>query len=140
MNSVATVKPDSTRRGLQFLLTAMGAVMVVAGAVTVLFGSSSVPREGVVTPDVDTEMRFYAVWYVVAGVVLLRAVRRVESAGTTVRLIGAGFFAGGCARILSWVVVGRPHVTAIVLMVAELVLPLVIIPWQASIARRGSTE
>lgn len=127
------MRSPGPRRGLQALLTVMGVVMVVAGSATVLLGAPSVPNEGAVTPDVDTEMRFYAVWYVVAGASLLRAVATVERETTIVRLVAGGFFAAGCARILSWVVVGRPHVSAIVLMVLELVLPLVIVPWQRAI-------
>ena len=110
--------------------------MIVAGAATVVLGAASVPREGVVTPDVDTEMRFYAVWYVVAGIGLLRAASRLASEGFVIRLVAAGFFVAACARALSWVVVGRPHVTAIVLMVLEFVLPVAIVPWQAAIVRR----
>jgi peptidoglycan/LPS O-acetylase OafA/YrhL len=118
----------------------MGVVMVVAGAGTVLLGAASVPNEGTVTPDVDTEMRFYAVWYVAAGALLLRAVPRVEHEEWTIRLIGAAFFVAACARVLSWIVVGRPHVSAVVLMTLELVLPLVIIPWQTLVRKRSSEE
>jgi Domain of unknown function (DUF4345) len=128
------------RSGLQALLAVMGTVMVVAGAATVVLGAASVPGVDVAAPDVDSEMRFYAVWYVVAGVAVLRVVRDVESATTTVRLVAAGFFTAGCARILSWVVVGRPHAIAIVLMVLELVLPIVIVPWQAALARRSRSH
>jgi hypothetical protein len=124
----------TARGGLQAFLTLLGLVMVVAGAVAVLFGAASVPREGVVTPDVDTEMRFFAVWYVVVGAVLLGATRRLEGAGPIVKMVGVGFFLAGCARVLSWVAVGKPHATAIALMVIELVLPFVIIPWHAKAA------
>lgn len=134
------MRSPAGRRGLQALLTVMGVVMVGAGAGTVLLGAASVPDEGTITPDVDTEMRFYAVWYVVVGILLLRAVRRVESETFVVRLVAAGFFAAGCGRILSWLAVGRPHVLAIVLMALELVLPVVIVPWQAALARRTTGQ
>lgn len=121
---------------MQIVLTIVAVVMIGAGAGTVVAGASSVPREGVVTPDVDTEMRFYAVWYVVMGIVVLRSVAIVEAATWTVRLLGAGFFFAGCGRILSWVAVGKPHVSQVALMVIELLLPALIIPWQAAVARR----
>jgi hypothetical protein len=127
----------ASRRLLQGLLRLMAVVMIVAGGATAVLGVASLPGEGTITPDVDTEMRFYAVWYVVAGVFLLRAAARVESETWTVRLVAGGFFLAGCARVLSWLTVGRPHVSAIVLMTLELVLPLVIVPWQASV-RRGT--
>ena len=134
------MKPDAGRKWLRVLVTVLGLVMVVAGALTVLLGAASVPREGVVTPDVDSEMRFYAVWYVAMGVVLLRSAPRVETESVVIRLAGGGFFVAGCARILSWIAVGRPHASQVALLVIELMLPLVIIPWQASVARRWRTS
>ena len=125
---------------MQVLLIVLGLVMVGAGTWTVVLGADSVPRAGIVTPDVDTEMRFYAVWYVVAGVMLLSATRRVESERFLIRLVAAGFFAAGCARILSWIAVGKPHVIAIVLMVLELVRPLVIVPWQSVVGRETDAD
>ena len=126
---------DASRRWLRVLVTVMGLVMVVMGALTVLLGADSVPREGVVTPDVDSEMRFYAVWYAAMGVALLRAAPRVETESVVIRLVGGGFFVAGCARILSWIAVGRPHSSQVALLVIELILPLVVIPWQASVAK-----
>ena len=118
------------------LLWLLSLVMIVAGSVTVLLGAESVLREGSFTTDIDSEMRFYAVWYVAAGILLARSIPKVETEAFTIRLIGAAFFAAGCARALSWIVVGKPHVSQIVLMVIELCLPLVIIPLQAAVARK----
>ena len=111
--------------------------MVVAGSVTVFLGAESVLREGSFTTDIDSEMRFYAVWYVTAGVLLARAIPKVETEAFTIRLVGGAFFAAGCARALSWATVGKPHVSQIVLMVIELCLPFVIIPLQATVARKA---
>lgn len=126
------------RRLLQSFLALLGAVMAGAGAATVILGAGSVAGVGAVTPEVDSEMRFYAVWYVVAGAALLRAVPRIGSSAATVRVVGAAFFVAGCARALSWAAVGRPHEVALVLMAIELALPFVIVPWQAAVARRTS--
>jgi hypothetical protein len=114
--------------------------MLVAGSLSVVFGASSVLGADQVTAEVDSEMRFYAVWYVVAGAFLLRATRRVESETWTIRLVAAAFFVAGCSRILSWVVVGRPHQSQLILMVIELILPLVVIPWQAAVTLRTQLE
>jgi hypothetical protein len=127
------------RGALQAILAVLGAVMVLAGASTVLLGATSIVGVDTPSPSADSEMRFYAVWYVIAGVFLLRALRTLETSTTTVRLVAVGFFAAGCARALSWLVVGRPSSVAVALMVVELVLPLVIVPWHAGIARRAPT-
>ena len=114
--------------------------MVVAGLLTVVFGAELVPREGVVTPDVDTEMRFYAVWYAAAGIALLRAIPRIETSASIVRWVGTAFFIAGAARALSWIAVGRPHTQFVVLMVVELLLAVVIVPWQAAVRKdRGGS-
>lgn len=122
------------RRGFQILLAIMGGVASIAGTLSVLFGTYLQPDHGEVVPSVDNELRFYAVWYVFAGAALLRAVPKVEEARATVRAVGIAFFAAGCARLLSWAVVGKPHVSQVVLMAIELVIPFVIIPWQAAVA------
>lgn len=125
------------RRGLQILLGFMGGVASIAGTLSVLFGTYLQPDHGEAVPSVDSELRFFAVWYVFGGVALLRAVPKVEDARTTVWGVGIAFFAAGCARLLSWVVVGRPHLSQVVLMVTELVIPFVIIPWHSAVARRA---
>lgn len=125
---------------MQIFLGLMATVMVVAGMSSVLFGPETLPNEGRVTPDVDTEFRFYAVWYVAAGVLLARSIARVEISGETVKIVGAGFFLAGCARLLSWATVGRPYGLALVLMVIELLLPFVIVPWQVRVAAARRSE
>jgi hypothetical protein len=113
--------------------------MIVAGSIAVLLGAESVLREGSFTTDIDSEMRFYAVWYVAAGIMLARAIPRVESEAFMIRLIAGAFFVAGCARALSWAVVGKPHVSQVVLMVIELCLPFVIVPLQAAVARKAAS-
>ena len=127
-----------SERHLAQALTVLGLVMVVAGSVTVLFGMASISGDVVATPDADSEMRFYSVWYVVVGALLLRARRDVIGATNIVRFVGFGFFAAGCARALSWSVVGRPGTVALILMVIELLLPFIVIPWQAAVARNAA--
>ena len=118
----------------------LGFVALVAGLGTVLFGVESIVGAEPVSATVDSEMRFYAVWYVGAGMILIRSARRVESDTTPIRAIAALLFIAGCSRALSWVVVGRPHTVAVTLMVIELVLPLVMLPWQAAVARTNAAE
>jgi hypothetical protein len=112
----------------------------VAGGQTVLAGGDSVLDHGDVSAGVDSELRFYAAWYVVAGALLLRSVPRVETEALIVRAFGAAFFLAGSARLLSLVTVGRPHAFALVLMVLEFVIPVVIVPWQAAVARSSTVR
>ena len=129
---------EATRRGLQFFLTALGAVAVIAGGLAMVFGVALVPDAGNPSASVDSEVRFFAAWYAAAGVVLLCSVTRVESAGRVIRTVGGSFFAAGCARLLSLIVVGRPHSLFLVLMVVEMALPVLMVPWHTSVARKWS--
>ena len=125
----------SSRVGLQVFLGLLGAVAVVAGLSTVILGVDSIVGAEAVSAAVDSEMRFYAVWYFGAGVIILRSIAQVEAHKTTISVVAALFFLAGCSRALSWLVLGRPSTLAVVLMVIELALPLVIVPWQAAVAR-----
>ena len=124
------------RKTLQVFLVVLGSVAVVAGLTTVLFGVDSILGAEDVSGTVDSEMRFYAVWYVGTGLVLLRAVPRLEYERPTISFVALLFFVAGCARVLSWIVEGKPHTAAVVLMVIELALPFIILPWLTAVARK----
>jgi hypothetical protein len=130
----------TSRKVLQAFLTVLGLIALIAGLTTVILGVDSVIGAEDVSGTVDSEMRFYAVWYAAAGVLLLRSAARVDSERKTIAAIAVLFFIAGCSRALSWLVVGRPNKMAVVLMVIELALPFVILPWQAAVARASSIE
>lgn len=129
---------STVRRGLQFVVAILGAVAFVFGMQTVLFGADPLPGGDEVSASVDSEMRFYAAWYVVAGVLALWSVRRIERAGTIVRALAAGAFIAACGRVISFVTIGRPSTTALVLMAIEFLVPLVILPWQSTVEAHAS--
>ena len=113
--------------------------MVFAGLAGVILGSRTVPDPGALRPTVDSEMRFFAVWYAAAGLLLLRSVSTPEGEFDYIRIVSGAFFLAGCARGLSWAVVGAPHASQKILMAIELVLPLVILPWLAAVRRRSDS-
>lgn len=125
------------RRGLQIALTVVGSIAVIFGAQTVLTGGALIPGGGHVSPSVDSELRFYAAWYVAAGLLLLRAVPQVEREGTVIRLVAGFFFVGAAGRLLSIVTVGPPRGIFVALMVIEFVLSAVLVSWHALVARRS---
>ncbi len=82
----STTSPISrSRRGLQILLTVIGVVACVAGTLSAFFGSYIQLDHGTVVPSVDSELRFYAAWYIFAGAALLHAAPRAEQAAFTIR-------------------------------------------------------
>ena len=73
-----------SRKALQLVLSALGAVATAAGARGMVEGAAEVVDAGSYSSNVDSEYRFYAAWYHIAGLVLLRAARRPEDATVAV--------------------------------------------------------
>jgi hypothetical protein len=129
-----------SRRGLRVALTAVGAVATTFGALGVLQGGGGVLRGGTVSANVDSEMRFFASWYAVLGVLVLRAARRPESEAAIVRACAAGLLLAACGRVLSMRALGPPSPVFKVLMGLEFAVPAVIVPWQSAVRRRTATD
>jgi hypothetical protein len=134
-----TSRRDTSLRALQVTLVVLAGVAISFGALTVLSGGSTIPGEETVRPSVDSELRFFAAWYVGAGVFLLGLARRPEHEGRAIRGVCAILVLAAIGRLLSMAAVGRPHAVFLALTVVELVIPIVIVPWQTAIARRSST-
>jgi hypothetical protein len=122
-----------TRKGLQALLAATGAVATAFGALGVTKGTSGVLAGGPVSPNVDSEMRFFASWYTTSGVLLLKAARRPERETDIVRAAAGGFLLAAGGRMLSRRSHGPPSRMFTVLTAIEFVLPVVLVSWQQSI-------
>jgi thiol:disulfide interchange protein len=129
-----------TRRVLQILLAALGIVAIPAGLVAILGGAATIPGGGSVSESVDSELRFYATFWVVLGGVALWLVPRVGSETTIVRIVGGAVFAAGIARVISLVSVGAPHWSQVVLMAIELLLGPILVGLQARIASSEASD
>jgi hypothetical protein len=129
-----------SRRGLQIVLAIIGTAASAFGTLGVARGAGGVLKGGDVSPNVDSELRFFAAWYTVLGVLLLRAVRRPEAEATVVRACGAGFLLAACGRILSMRAVGSPSRFFRLLLGLELVLPIVVVPWQRRVERTATAR
>ena len=127
---------DRVRLGLQVLLGVLGAVAVVFGLLGVIAGTAAIPGGDGAGASVDSELRFHAAWYAGAGLLLLRAIPRVERETFIVRWAGAMLWLAALGRALSIAAEGRPAPRFVALLVAEIAIPLVIVPWQAAVARR----
>ena len=134
------------QRALGLALGALGTLAAVAGARGVLRGAREVAGPKPMPSVVDSEYRFYAAWYLLTGVTLLRVAVEPEAAQREVRFVGVGFWTAAAGRILSLQQTGRPSMGQLVLLGAELTLPLLLLPWQARVAHsaampaRGNTS
>jgi hypothetical protein len=138
-----TVLPDSgSRSALRSLLYLGGGVATVAGLDTVIRGARSLPAQKLLAnPSVESELRFYAAFYVAYGLAVLRVAPRADRDTTGVRAVAGALFLAGLARAVGWRVVGRPHRVQRALLVIELAAPPSMVAWQARLSagdRRGA--
>ena len=129
--------PDRLRTALQVLLATLGLVAIAAGLYTVLTGTGGMVGDSRATANVESELRFYSVFWTGFGVLTLHAARRPERETLLLRGLALFLFLGGLARIPAWIASDRPDAPFLVLMGLELALPLFIVWAQARIARAG---
>ena len=93
-------------------------------------------RAGAWPATMDSELRFYAPFWGVYGLILLYIARGLPAKLGWVPPTAGLFFAGGMGRVLSYVAVGPPHPFFVLLMIIELLLPIIFLAlWRAAKAR-----
>ncbi len=121
---------------LRRTLYVVAAVPIVTGALTVFLGADSVPAPGDPSPNLESELRFYSVWWIGAGLFLLWLASRIEERTTELRVFCALLFFSGVSRALAAVATDWPSTGQIILMGVELVLPVIFVTWQARVLAR----
>jgi hypothetical protein len=115
----------------------VGGVATVAGLHTVAAGARSIAGEDTANASVESELRFYAAFYVAYGLAAIRVAPRADRDSAAVQALAAALFFAGLARASGWLAVGRPHPLHRVLLVIELAAPPAIVAWQKRLARSG---
>ena len=122
-------------RGLTRTLYVVAVVPIVAGALTLFLGSDSVPSPGDPSPNDESELRFYSVWWIGAGLFLIWLAPRVAQRTLEARVFAGLLFLSGVSRILAALDTDWPSTGQLILMGLELALPIVLVTWQAHVAR-----
>jgi hypothetical protein len=117
---------------LAVLVGALGLVLVASGISGMVRGPAGVTDA---TFALDSNVRFMSAFLVGAGAILLWSLPRLHRATVELRIVSALVFLGGMARLLSLTTAGRPDAAYVFYIVAELVLPVVIVALQARLAR-----
>ena len=120
---------------LRRTLYVLAVIPIVAGASTAFVGADSVPSPGDPSPNLESELRFYSVWWIGAGLFLIWLAPRVEERTTEVRVFLGLLFFSGVTRGLAALATDWPSTGQIILMALELVLPVIFVTWQARVAR-----
>jgi hypothetical protein len=126
---------NRSRRNLQRVIVALGLVPIVTGAASLVFGTDVIPEAGSPSASTESELRFYAVWWLGAGLFLASLAPRVEQRGRELRAVCALLVLGACGRALAIADAGRPQPIFVVLMALEFLIPPVLVLWQARVAR-----
>jgi Domain of unknown function (DUF4345) len=114
-----------------------GLVATAAGLHTVIAGARSLPGKPAAGPAVDGELRFYAAFYAVYGIALLRTAPRADVDTGAVRALAGAMFLAGAGRAGGWLATGRPHPVQRALLALELALPPLAVALQSRAVRRG---
>ncbi len=122
-------------RNLRRTLYVVAFVPIVTGALTMILGADSVPSPGDPSANLESELRFYSVWWIGAGVFLLWLAPRVEERTLEFRAFFALLFLSGVSRVLAALDTDWPSTGQLILMGLEFGLPIVFVVWQARAVR-----
>ena len=116
------------------VLRALALIPIATGLASVVFGTEIIREGGGSNANVESELRYYAVFYVGFGLYLWSIAPEIASRGRELRWAAAVLFCGGLARVVGVLIDGWPEADYVMLMAVELVLPPVLVLWQRSIA------
>lgn len=126
---------------LRFGLYFIGIAGVLIGSAFIIFGVNATGQlfntilaafydggvlTGLDTPEAESELRFYSVFWMAYGVLLIRSANNVSRHIARLPWLIGLFFAGGLARLMAYINSGVPHALFILLMGIELTLPLIL--------------
>jgi Domain of unknown function (DUF4345) len=120
-----------TRAGLG----AGGVVATLAGLHTVIAGARSIPGRPQAGAEVESELRFYAGFYVAFGLAALHTAPRAEREPGAVRALAGAVLLAGVARANAWRATGAPDPAQRALLAIELAAPPLLLGAQAQAAR-----
>ena len=123
-------------RNLRRTLYVLALIPILTGASTVILGSESVTDAGDPNANLESELRFFSVWWIAAGCFLLWLAPRVGERTRELRVFCALLFLSGISRVLAILETDWPSTGQIVLMAIEWVLAIVLVAWQAHATRR----
>ena len=111
------------RKALQTVCALMGVIAIGRFALPGLIWGAEWIDAGAAGPFADSEVRFFAAILLAVGALFFWIVPRIEQHVTLLRILMAGMFLGGLARLLSMALLGTPARPALVALVIELGVP-----------------
>jgi hypothetical protein len=115
------------RRPFQVFLVLFGVICVGISLAHLAVGPDAIMGGSQVNATSDGEDRFYAGLFGAFGLAAIWCARDVERKQVYVSALAAAFLIGGIGRLISFIVVGRPHPFFLAMLVVELVLPVLMV-------------
>ena len=119
-----------------FLVSALHLVLGVG--VDVLLGAE-IPAAAISDPTLDSQNRFYGVYFALSGVLLLLCASDIPRYATVLRCVLWVFFVAGLARLVGIAIYGFPSAPVLGLLVVELVVPPVLAWWLSHVDRYATS-
>ena len=123
------------KRTLQVTLAIVGAIPFALGVLQLANGAGMFLPADAVNPQIDSHVRFGAVWFMVASFISWWMIPRIEQHGNLFRIVFLTMAGAGLARLLSMYLVGMPEPQVLGAAIFEILL-VGLIPWQAIVARK----
>ncbi len=124
------------KRALQIMLIIVAAIPFVLGVRNLIGGAAAFVPPEAITPALDSQMRFYAVWFMLPLFITIWIVRNLETARPVMQITFGTMALAGCARIISALQYGMPEPTMIVAIAIEIGV-LLFLPWHRAVMRRS---
>jgi hypothetical protein len=123
------------RRGLQIVLGLLSLIPLVV-AYGALSGGAAGIEGRAVSAALDNQLRYLSTFYLSLTVLIWWMLPNIERHTVPLRILIGAIVLGGLARLYSLMTVGHPGEQFYTGMIIEFVL-IIIIPWQAMVAKRA---
>ncbi len=133
------MKHPRSAQAFNAVIGLVGVAAVLSGLFVIATGGGAIPGGDGAAPSVDSELRLLAVFWTGFGLLALRIAPRAAGETATVRALSLALFAGGAARVISWMAVGRPAPGIAAVTVIELVAPIALVAWQRAVTGGAET-
>ena len=125
------------RRTLQVTMLVVATIPFVLGVMNLIVGAAQFVPEDALTPSLDSQMRFYAVWFMLPLFITIWIVRNLDIAGPVMAITFGTMALAGLARIFSAYQYGLPEPAMIGATAIEIGV-LLFIPWYYAVMRDTS--
>ncbi len=125
------------RRTLQITMLTVAAVPLILGLLNLIAGAEAFVPADQVSADLDSMLRFYAVWFTAVFFLTIWCVRNLDIAGPVMLIMFSTMALGGLARLWSIYQVGMPAPSMIGAAVIEIAV-LLFVPWHRAVLKRSA--